>query len=90
MKDSELKAATITVSAEAYKRKEELGGGYKGVAIVKYPAGSTKKLETKIYDTQNAAWVDVGKQIWAIGTPYSVAHFKSNRYKKNYFILDNS
>lgn len=77
---------TISIAAEAFKRKDEMGGGYRGVAIIRREDGSKERIETSIHDTQQNAWVAICGQIWAIGKPVLVAHFRSNRFRKDYTI----
>lgn len=73
--------------AEAFERKSELGGGFRGVAVVKdLVAGTKTRLETEVCNTQQSAWVAITAQLWAIATPTSAAHFRSNKFRKNYFV----
>ena len=74
-------------NVEAYARKEELGGGFRGRAIVKnINAGTKERIETEIHETQHAAWVDICAKVWAISEPTNVGHYSGNKYRKNYWV----
>lgn len=76
---------TIKVEVEAFARKPNLGGGFRGAALVKVE-GKSYRIQTDVLPTQDAAWVSICGQVWLIGRPVSVAHFRTNRFRKTYTI----
>jgi len=76
------------ISVEAYERKDELGGGFRGVAIVKAKDGK-RRVETGICATQHGAWreiFDKAVEPALKGKGFQIGHYRGKPYRKNYFI----
>ena len=72
--------------AEAYPRKDEVGGGFRGVACV-----NGERIETAVTETQFAAWAAIDGMVRErIGErPFGYGHLRGNRFKKYYYLRGN-
>jgi len=82
---------------EAYERKESAGGGYSAVIAIKKLEGNSyregelvDKIQLPKFDDQGEAMQAAYEKVEAFeranGDRLSVAHFASNKYRKDYTI----
>ena len=78
----------VEINVEAYERKAALGGGFRGVAVIR--SGKDKsRVETEIMPSQHAAWAaifDKAVEPAIKDKGFRVGHYHGNKYRKNYFI----
>ena len=79
----------VEINLEAYARKAALGGGFRGVALIR-DGKDKRKVETEVMPSQHAAWAAIFDKVvepeMAAGKRVGVGHYHGNRFKKNYFI----
>jgi hypothetical protein len=76
------------INVEAYERKAELGGGFRGVAVIR-AKGSKRRVETDILpDRQSAgrAIFDKAVEPELKDKRFGIGHYRGKPFKKNYFV----
>lgn len=83
---------------EAYQRKESAGGGYSAIVVIKKLEHNTLKEGEQIervqlgkYDDQSIAFQAAFEVVekFAGDRHFSVAHYSSNKWRKDYTIWEN-